>query len=102
MFAEFMAFNLHDKAQIAKITQIGASGIASEAISKLVGVSDTADRYLKGTIDGSSKQFEIFFEFNPAEFIQDVFVFDPFLNSINEIGVDTMIEGSYQSCGNIA
>ena len=97
-----MAYNLHDKAQIAKITQAGANGITSEAISKLVGVSDTADRYLVGTIDGAAKQFEIFFEFNPAEYIQDVFVYDPFLDGINEIGVDTMIEGSYQSCGNIA
>ena len=57
---------------------------------------------MKGNISGDSKQFQIFFDFSKADYIQDVFVYDPFKVGVNAIAVDTLIDGSYQSCGNIA
>ena len=57
---------------------------------------------MAGNISGGSKQYQIFFDFSKAEYIQDVFIYDPFLTGVNMIAVHTLIDGSYQSCGNIA
>ena len=50
---------------------------------------------MAGNISDASKQYQIFFDFSKAEYIQDVFVYDPFQAGVNTIAVHTLIDGSY-------
>ena len=42
------------------------------------------------------------FDFAPAEFIEEVFIYDPFRSGVNQIEVETYIAGKYVSCGRIS